>query len=43
MYMCGRFSAIDQSDDVRVVQTLEDFDFTVKVVFELLVELREVD
>jgi hypothetical protein len=43
MYMCRRFSAVDQSDDMWMVQPLENLDFAVEVVFQLLVELRKVD
>jgi hypothetical protein len=35
--MRWRFSAIKESDNVRVLQSLEDFDLAIEVFFELLV------
>ena len=41
--MCGRFSAVNEGNDVRVVEAFQDLDFTVEVLLELLVEFRQVD
>jgi hypothetical protein len=40
--LCG-FMAVDQGDNVWMLETLENIDFGGKVVLQLLVELREVD
>ena len=41
--MRRRFAAVDEGDDVGMLETLEDFDLGGQVVFELLVELAQVD
>ena len=38
-----RFSAINQGNDMGMVETFEDLDFAVEVIFELAVQLRKVD
>ena len=43
MYMGRRFSAIDESDDMGMVEAFEDLDFAVEVVLELLIEFRQID
>ena len=40
MNMCWGFSTVDQSHNMRMMETFEDFDFAVEIVFQLLVELR---
>lgn len=39
MYMRGGLVAVDERDDMRMMQALEDIDFGGKVVFQLLVKL----
>lgn len=41
--MRRRLMAVDERDDVRVIQTLENVDFGREVFSQLLVELRQVD
>ena len=43
VYMSIRFAAVDQGYDVGVVESFEDFNLAVEVVFEFAVELGEVD
>jgi hypothetical protein len=43
VYVLGGLLAIDQRDDVWMVQAFEDSDLGGEVVFELFVELRKVD
>ena len=38
--MCCRFSAVDEGDDMRMMETFEDVDFGVEILLEFLVELR---
>lgn len=37
------FMAIDESDDMRMVQALENVNLRREIVFQLLVEFRQVD
>jgi hypothetical protein len=43
MYVSHRFSTVDKGNDVGMVEAFEDLDFGVKVLFQFLVELREID
>ena len=38
-----RFSAVNQGNDMGVVEAFEDLDFAIEVIFELAVQLRKVD
>lgn len=42
MNVSARLLTIDEGDNVWVMQALEDGDFGCQVVFEFLVELREI-
>jgi hypothetical protein len=39
----GGFMAIDQSDDVRVMEAFENIDLRRQVIFELLIQFGQVD
>lgn len=41
--MCGRFEAVMEGDDVRMSEVLEDVDFTVQVLLELLIKTGKFD
>ena len=43
MDVCGRFLAVDQSDDVWMMQAFEDVDLGIEIFLELLVELVEMN
>jgi hypothetical protein len=43
MYVSHRFSTIDESNDVGMVEAFKDLDFGVEVLLQFLVELREID
>lgn len=43
MYVSGRFLAVDQGNDMRMVKTLQDMDFRVEIFFQLFVQLVHID
>ena len=43
MYMSHRFSTVDEGNDMGMVKAFKDLDFGVEVLFQFLVELREID
>lgn len=43
MYMSRSFLTIYESNDVRVMKSLEDMDLRVKIFFQLFIELVHID
>lgn len=43
MYVCGSLLTVDEGDDVWVMEVLQDEDLAVEIIFELRIELLQID